>query len=112
MQWEVIELESNKGRESLYKLSGQLVDIFISDLFAKNNVDMDEVKKRISDSQREQLKQTVEELKGQVDDFLEKQTVTKTVSEEKNDTPSVNPLREAFMKKSKEKESSEEEHDN
>ena len=79
-------MEDNNNREQLNELSGQLMDLFVSDLFTKNKVDVEKVKERITDEQRENLKQTVEQLKAQVEGFLESKTIiTVEDSEEKPD---------------------------
>jgi len=48
----------------------KVVDILVSEVFRKNNVNLDNVKSKLSDEQKESIKQLVEELKVQVDDFL------------------------------------------
>ena len=48
----------------------KVVDVLVSEVFRKNNVNLDNVKTKLSDEQKESIKQLVEELKGQVDDFL------------------------------------------
>ena len=93
-------VEDNYSREQLNGLSGQLMDLFVSDLFAKNKVDIEKVKERITDDQRENLKQTVEQLKAQVEGFLESKTIiTVEDSEEKPMVLATNPLREAIIQR-------------
>ncbi|MDW0117892.1 hypothetical protein QTL97_13175 [Sporosarcina thermotolerans] len=94
-------MEDNNSREQLNELSGQLMDLFVSDLFTKNKVDIEKVKARITDDQRENLRQTVEQLKAQVEDFLESRTVLK-VEESEGKTEgqaATNPLREAILQR-------------
>ncbi|WP_301109149.1 hypothetical protein [Sporosarcina sp.] len=101
-------MEGKSNKENLTGLSSQLMEIFIADLFKKNQIDKEEAKTRISAEQRENLKQTVEQLKTQVEDFLQTKTTYEAgTSQEESATSNANPLREAFMKKSKKKENSE-----
>ncbi|WP_252504218.1 hypothetical protein [Sporosarcina sp. Marseille-Q4943] len=98
-------MDDKKTREQLYGLSGQLMELFVADLFSKNKINVEEAKKRMTDEQRERLKETVEQLKTQVEGFLESKAVRKvTDSQEKTDGQAPHPLREAFMKKKQEKE--------
>lgn len=93
-------MEDRKSREELNELSGQLMDLFVSDLFSKNKVDIEKVKERITDDQRESLKQTVEHLKTQVEGFLESTTVLQVAdSAEKTGGQATNPLREAIIQR-------------
>lgn len=93
-------MENRKSREELNGLSGQLMDLFVSDLFSKNKVDIEKVKERITDDQRESLKQTVEQLKTQVEGFLESTTVIQVAdSTEKTEGQATNPLREAIIQR-------------
>lgn len=106
-------MEEKSHRENLYGLSGQLMEIFIADLFRKNQINTEEAKGRISEEQRESLKKTVEQLKTQVEDFLQTKTTFEADTAESEAVKSdVNPLREAFLKKSKKKESSENPNEN
>lgn len=100
-------MEGKSNKENLYGLSSQLMEAFIADLFTKNQIDKDEAKKRISAEQRENLKQTVEQLKAQVEDFLQTKTTYEAgTAQQKSAKSDANPLREAIVKKSKKKESS------
>ena len=93
-------MEDNNSRDQLNGLSGQLMDLFVSDLFTKNKVDIEKVKERITDDQRENLKQTVEQLKAQVEGFLESKTVVKVEEAEgKTEGQAANPLREAILQR-------------
>lgn len=93
------------SREQLNGLSSQLMELFVSDLFTKNNVDVQQAKERLSEEQRESLKQTVEQLKAQVDGFLESKAVYKvTDSAEKTVGQAAHPLRDAIIQKKKMKE--------
>lgn len=97
-------MDDKKTREQLYGLSGQLMELFVADLFSKNIINVEEAKQRMTDEQRERLKQTVEQLKTQVEGFLESKAVRKvTDSQEKTDGQAPHALREAFMKKKQQK---------
>lgn len=98
-------MEDKKSREHLYGLSGQLVELFVADLLSKNKINVKEAKHRMTDDERERLKQTVEQLKTQVEGFLESKTVRKiTTSNEKTEGQAAHPLREAFIQKKQQKE--------
>ena len=98
-------MDEKKTSEQLHSLSGQLMELFVANLLTKNQVDIQETKKRVTEDQRQQLKMTVENLKAQVEDFLENSTVRKT-TESEEDVPgqAVNPLREAFIQRKRQKE--------
>jgi len=86
------------NKEQLHGLSNQFFEIFITDLFAKHKVKPEEAKLKISDEQREKLRGSVEQLKEQVEDFLQNNKKTK-ITEEKNKEQSLSPLREAVNSK-------------
>ncbi|GKV56203.1 hypothetical protein NCCP2222_21500 [Sporosarcina sp. NCCP-2222] len=99
-------MEKKETRKNLYGLSSQLMELFVSDLFTKNEVNIKDAKQRLTSEQKEQLKQTVEQLKTQVESFLESKTVRKVgSSKEKTEEPAVNPLRQAIIQKKQKKES-------
>ncbi|MCM3745576.1 hypothetical protein M3193_15720 [Sporosarcina luteola] len=98
-------MEDKNNREQLYGLSSQLMELFVADVFSKHKIDIDEAKQRMTVEQREGLKQTVEQLKTQVDDFLASKAVRKvTDSQEKTDGQAPHPLRDAFLQKKQQKE--------
>lgn len=98
-------MDDKNTREQMYGLSSQLMELFVADLFNKHKVNLAEAKKRMTDEQRESLKQTVEQLKTQVEGFLESKTVLKvTDTEEKTEGQATHPLREAYLKKKQQKE--------
>ncbi|EGQ24111.1 motility protein B [Sporosarcina newyorkensis 2681] len=100
------ELEKKNNRDQLYGLSNQLMELFVSDLFTKNKVSTEETKQRLTEVQKEKLKQTVEQLKTQVEEFLEEKNSQKIITETENATDlKSNPLREALLKKTTKKES-------
>ncbi|GEL05329.1 hypothetical protein M2M59_12105 [Rummeliibacillus sp. G93] len=86
-----------KNREELYSLSNQFIEIFIADIFSKNKVNMDEIREKVSDEQREKLKSTVNQLKEQVEEFLQSQNTKKITEKETKEEPS-SPLREKLKK--------------
>lgn len=86
-----------KNREELYSLSNQFIEIFIADIFSKNKVNMDEIREKVSDEQREKLKSTVNQLKEQVEEFLQSQNTKKITENETKEEPS-SPLREKLKK--------------
>ncbi|MBB4825641.1 preprotein translocase subunit SecD [Sporosarcina luteola] len=97
-------MEKKETREQLHGLSSQLMELFVSDLLSKNKVDVKEAKQRLTADQKEQLKQTVEQLRAQVEGFLESKTVQKVSSaKDKTEEPTVNPLRQAVIEKKQKK---------
>jgi preprotein translocase subunit SecD len=93
-------VEDKGNREELNGLSSQLMELFVADLFSKNKINVQQVKERITEEQRESLKQTVEQLKAQVEGFLESKTVIQVDdSEEKTEGHATNPLREAIIQR-------------
>lgn len=90
-------------RPELFKLSNQLIEVYIQDIFARNEEDLSKLKDRITDEQRENIKNTVNMLKDQVDDFLHNQNTTKKVTEDSEEVqPNVSPLRAKFLREEKE----------
>ncbi|GKV68971.1 hypothetical protein NCCP2716_14690 [Sporosarcina sp. NCCP-2716] len=88
------------SREELQSLSTQFLEIFIKDVFSKHKVNTSSVKDSMSEEQRQQLKTTVEKLKGQVEDFLQNQSTVKSdMEKEAKEQPSSSPLRESFRSK-------------
>lgn len=93
------------SREQLNGISSQLMELFVADLFSQNNIDVQQAKKRLTDDQRESLKQNVEQLKAQVEGFLESKVVHKVAnSEERTVGQAAHPLRDAIIQKKKMKE--------
>lgn len=92
-------LSQQRNRDELYNISNQMIDIFIKDVFTKNNTDLDKVKANISEEQRETLKQSVHQLKGQVEDFIHDQNASKTITENNEATQkdSTSPIRKRIL---------------
>lgn len=94
---------AQKNRKELHELSNQMIQLFIKDVFSKNNTDMEKAKKNITDEQRESLKKSLNHLETQVESFLNDKNASKTTTEndqESNDE-SLSPLREKLMKQTK-----------
>lgn len=86
-------------REELFKLSNQLIEIYVQDVFSKNQANMDELKEKITDEQRENLRNTVNNLKEEVEGFLYKKNASKKVTEDSKEVqPTNSPLREKILK--------------
>ncbi|MFC4320614.1 hypothetical protein [Litchfieldia salsa] len=58
-----------QNKEKLTELSSTLMEVFVSDVFKKNNVSK-ETTHSLSEDQKQKIKSVVEDLKKQVDDFL------------------------------------------
>ncbi|MBP1968461.1 spore coat protein W [Virgibacillus natechei] len=59
----------------------KVVQLMVDDIFRKNGVKPEQVKKNISDEQKQMLKEMVDDLKTQVEQFSEKQKNTNQSSE-------------------------------
>ena len=90
---------ANNKQEDLYNLSNQLLEVFVADIFSKNKVKIEDAKNKITVGQKEKLKETIEQLKGQVEDFLQNRNTKKVVSEEEDVEPTTSPLREILKSK-------------
>lgn len=91
-------MEGDKKKE-LYNLSSQFMDIFINDLLTKNNVNISEAKNKLTNEQRESLKETVEHLKAEVDNFLESSGKKEITENDKENQKTEGPLREKIKRK-------------
>ncbi|MEK4523416.1 MULTISPECIES: spore coat protein [unclassified Psychrobacillus] len=60
-------------------IPNKVIDLIVSDTLRKNGVDLDDVKGKLSTEQKQLLKELVEELTLQVDQFID------PTSEKKND---------------------------
>lgn len=96
-------MKKNSRKKELYNLSGQFMDLFISDILTKNKVNVSEAKEKITDEQRKKIKETVENLKSEVEDYLDSNS-KKTVTEEDQDNKTDSPLREKIRKRKESKE--------
>lgn len=91
---------SQRNGEELYNISNQMIDIFIKDIFAKNDTNLEKAKTNISAEQKEALRNSVHQLKGQVESFIHDQNASKTVTEDNNEATNkeaTNPLREKIL---------------
>lgn len=93
------------NKQALHNLSNQVMDLFIKDVFAKNQVDLNEAKKKLSDEQRDSLRQSANYLKEQVDSFIDDQNASQTITEKDNgdSDKAMSPLREQLAKKEAQK---------
>lgn len=98
-----MELLVKNSRNELYHLSNQMIDIFIKDIFSKNKTDLEKVKVNISDEQREALKQSVNQLKERVEEFIYNQNASKTITEDSqtNTSEPLSPLKEKLSTRNK-----------
>ena len=94
-----VEYLAKNKQEELYSLSNQFLEIFITDIFSKHQVKIEDVKAKISDEQREKLKETIEQLKDQVEDFLNTRNTKKIVTQEENNEQPTSPLRKRVENK-------------
>ncbi len=51
-------------------LSNKVIDLLVSDIFRKNNINVNEAKRNISDEQKKMLRELVQDLSKQVDQFV------------------------------------------
>lgn len=81
-------------RPELFNLSNQLIDVYVQDIFARHEEDLSKLKERMTDEQRENIKNSVNMLKDQVDEFLNKKNTKKKVTEASEEVQTnVSPLR-------------------
>ena len=91
-------------RPELFNLSNQLIEVYVQDIFSRNDVELSKIKERMTDEQRENIKNSVNMLKEQVDDFLQKQSNRKQVTEESEEAKaSESPLRAKIRRKDTDK---------
>lgn len=76
-----------------------MVEILINNVFSKNKINLAEAKSNITNEQRETLKQSFNQLKEQVENFLYEKNAAKTVTENETDSNVESPLRERFKKR-------------
>ncbi|MGJ9459452.1 spore coat protein [Oceanobacillus sp. CF4.6] len=60
--------------DSSNQVPGKVVDLMVDSIFKKNGIKPDELKKNLSDEQKQMLKDMVEDLQEQVDKFNNKNT--------------------------------------
>ncbi|WP_342504732.1 spore coat protein [Sporosarcina sp. FSL K6-2383] len=58
-------------------ISDKVIDLIVSNTLSKNGVDLDDVKGKISAEEKQLLKELVEELTLQVDQFVDQSTSPK-----------------------------------
>lgn len=76
-----------------------MIEIFIKDIFAKNEVDLNNAKLKISEEQREMLRNSVTQLQNQVEEFIYDNNAKKTVTEDnQNEDNNTSPLRKNILK--------------
>lgn len=88
-----------KEKLNLQEISSAMMQLFVQDVFNKNNITK-ENKKSLSEDQKDQLKKVVEDLQAQVEEFIQG---TKQKEEEnkpkKVESPKNLTLREMIQKK-------------
>jgi len=77
-----------------------MVEIFVKDMFSKYKINTEKAKSRISEEEREKLRNSLTQLQAQVDSLLNEKNTKKTMSEEEVNDP-VSPLREMLMNRRK-----------
>jgi len=58
-------------------ISNKAVDLLVSNAFRKNGVDIESLKGKLSDDQKQAIKEMLEELSQQVDGFVKQNTPKK-----------------------------------
>lgn len=62
-------------------IPNKVIDLLVSDTLRKNGVNLDEVKEKLSTEQKQLLRELVEELTVQVDQFIDQPTIDKKISD-------------------------------
>ena len=96
----------NNKQKELTSLSNKMVEVFIQNLFSKNNIDTNQVK--LTDEQKESLKQSFFQLKEQVENYVNKH-ITEEDVDAGNVEEAISPLRERFLQRRAQKDNSDEE---
>lgn len=96
----------NDKQKELTSLSNKMVEVFIQNLFSKNNIDTNQVK--LTDEQKESLKQSFFQLKEQVENYVNKH-ITEEDVDAGNVEEAISPLRERFLQRRAQKDNSDEE---
>lgn len=96
----------NDKQKELTSLSNKMVEVFIQNLFSKNNIDTNQVK--LTDEQKESLKQSFFQLKEQVENYVNKH-ITEEDIDAGNVEEAISPLRERFLQRRAQKDNSDEE---
>ncbi|WP_338473111.1 spore coat protein [Niallia sp. XMNu-256] len=65
------------------QLPNKVIDLLVSDIFSKNNININEAKKNISDEQKKMLRELVLDLSKQVDQFVNDNEDASNVTTEK-----------------------------
>lgn len=80
-----------------------MIELFVKDVFTKNQTDLEKATTNISDEQRESLKESLHQLQTQVESFINDQNASKTITEDeaKTEQSSLSPLRQKLMEKTK-----------
>lgn len=89
----------SSNRKELYNLSNTLVEVFVAELLSKHKVDTAKAKSRLSDEQREKLQTTIDNLKDQVEAYLDTQAQKKVTENDQPTSKPESPLREMFFKR-------------
>ncbi|MBS4218525.1 hypothetical protein KHA96_09395 [Bacillus sp. FJAT-49711] len=89
----------SSNRKELYNLSNTLVEVFVAELLSKHKVNKAKANSRISNEQREKLQTTINNLKEQVEAYLDKQTQKEVTENDQSTIQPESPLREMFSKR-------------
>lgn len=76
-----VEILALDNQEEILNLSNQIIELFVKDVFNKNNINLEEAKKRIPVEKRKVLKETFRQLKDQVDAYISKMETTNKTKE-------------------------------
>ncbi|MBS2968417.1 spore coat protein [Metabacillus sp. KIGAM252] len=87
------------SKENLNEISAKLMQLFVSDVFSKNNI-TDETKKELSEDQKAKIKAVVLDLQAKVDEFLAAQNKKAEEAEKAPvETPKNTTLRDMLKNK-------------
>lgn len=78
-------------------LPNKMIDLLVSDIFKKNKINIDEVKKNISNEQKERLRELVQDLSQQVENFVNSSENNTELAED-NEEPTKKGKRIRFKK--------------
>lgn len=67
----------SNSSENQNSLNGKVVDLLVSEVLRKNGVNLDNVKNKLTDEQKQSIKELVKDLQSQVDSFVKQSSNNK-----------------------------------
>lgn len=74
---------SDDQNQSPQLIPQQLINLLVSDLFRKNGINAEKAKEKLSDEQKQMIKELVSDLTNQVETFVKSSSIEDNKSNEK-----------------------------